>query len=323
MIPIKKYSADFELFYFNSVFDIVCKVSDEYLDEFLTSISNYLPHNYFHDCITNKEKYRKLIIAPYKQLKYLHDYIEKNSMEIMNDLTFQLVEGKEEHPNQEPYIQYVKLYKKVCVKQSDNEQMNIKLVKQSHMLTCPYCNRDYINWRSSHNSGAQLDHFFNKSIYPIFALCLYNLIPVCGNCNRTKSSLNENFVSPFDESKKFDKDITFSYHPQKKNRVQIEGKNGFEVNIEKLKLENVYQIHHIDAQEIEDRILTYCSSQVNEIEMVFNENGYSLGEYRRAIFGKYLLNEHFGSRSLEKFRNDIVNQMIRTHAANLTQESKR
>lgn len=58
---------------------------------------------------------------------------------------------------------------------------------------CPYCNRQYItSWDDVKNnkgtnkrrkSTADLDHFYPKSEYSLFALCLFNFVPSCQVCN--------------------------------------------------------------------------------------------------------------------------------------------
>lgn len=50
----------------------------------------------------------------------------------------------------------------------------------------------------------QLDHFLPKSRYPYLSISLYNLIPVCSNCNLTKgtrgSSESDALLSPYEHS---------------------------------------------------------------------------------------------------------------------------
>ncbi|KMN35338.1 hypothetical protein VK91_22230, partial [Lysinibacillus sp. LK3] len=85
------------------------------------------------------------------------------------------------------------------------ESLNIKI--------CPYCHAQYINTirnnRQLLNAGKQarpaLDHFIPKSILPIFAVSLYNLIPACTYCN---SYFKSDYYSTFETSySPFEKDI--------------------------------------------------------------------------------------------------------------------
>ena len=57
------------------------------------------------------------------------------------------------------------------------------LIDAIGLNSCPYCNRSYIYSVTSGKVNPQLDHFYPKSIYPILAVSLYNLIPACAICN--------------------------------------------------------------------------------------------------------------------------------------------
>lgn len=51
---------------------------------------------------------------------------------------------------------------------------------------CPYCHRQFINRYEidkKNRTIAQLDHFYPKKKYPLYAMTLYNFIPSCAHCN--------------------------------------------------------------------------------------------------------------------------------------------
>lgn len=58
------------------------------------------------------------------------------------------------------------------------------------VLICPYCNatelalRDVAKPSGTKRMNADLDHVFNKDLYPYLSLSLYNLVPACDTCNR-------------------------------------------------------------------------------------------------------------------------------------------
>lgn len=67
------------------------------------------------------------------------------------------------------------------------------LIQDLKAHICPYCNQ--INIESDSNKyvitkrhRSALDHFFPKSKFPFLALSIYNLVPACDECNRTKKS---------------------------------------------------------------------------------------------------------------------------------------
>lgn len=66
----------------------------------------------------------------------------------------------------------------------------IDFAKSFNMNTCPYCNRNYINFREKENGDLkgdfQFDHIIDKGTYPILSVSLNNLIPVCQPCNHIK-----------------------------------------------------------------------------------------------------------------------------------------
>lgn len=67
------------------------------------------------------------------------------------------------------------VYSKILDKQA--------LIDAIGLRSCPYCNRSYIYTITEGKVNPQLDHFYPKSKYPLFAVSLYNLIPSCAICN--------------------------------------------------------------------------------------------------------------------------------------------
>ena len=88
-----------------------------------------------------------------------------------------------------------------------------QLMDSLKIKTCPYCNRNYINsWQNSEkgkiSSTAELDHFYQKDIYPLFALSLFNFVPSCHVCNAImKRSDTTETIYPYDEG--FENDTRF------------------------------------------------------------------------------------------------------------------
>ena len=63
-----------------------------------------------------------------------------------------------------------------------------ELVERLHVPICPYCNRQYIHTvyvGSEKRYLGDLDHILPKSIYPLFSLSLWNLVPSCKACNQS------------------------------------------------------------------------------------------------------------------------------------------
>lgn len=163
-------------------------------------------------------------------------------------------------------------YKKVADSVEKGSAMRVRIVINAGLTVCPYCNRDYINCRAENVSGAQLDHFLSKSDFPLFAVCLYNLVPVCGNCNRVKSAQKLTFASPFDNSIDWEKDISFSYSGSslKDLKITINSRGNLDNNINAMRIEEAYQIHGSDVLEIIENAQIYNSTQIQEFKKVLS-----------------------------------------------------
>ena len=61
-----------------------------------------------------------------------------------------------------------------------------KILNVMDVPVCPYCNMNYtIQYEKNGEirNSADIDHFYSKSEYPEYALCIYNMIPACPTCN--------------------------------------------------------------------------------------------------------------------------------------------
>jgi len=78
------------------------------------------------------------------------------------------------------------------------------LISSLGIKTCPYCNRQYItSWTDEKNgkTTADLDHFYPKSLFPLFALSAFNFIPSCHVCNSLmKGDWYYETIYPYDGS---------------------------------------------------------------------------------------------------------------------------
>ncbi len=99
-------------------------------------------------------------------------------------------------------------------------ELRHKLMSSLRIRTCPYCNRNYITvYGNGKRSTADLDHFYQKKQYPLFALSLFNFIPSCQICNsRMKNTHSaENTLYPYKEG--FEKDAHFELKYTGKNKT--------------------------------------------------------------------------------------------------------
>ncbi|KAF1299375.1 hypothetical protein BAU15_01640 [Enterococcus sp. JM4C] len=68
-----------------------------------------------------------------------------------------------------------------------NGGLRAQILHSTNITVCPYCNRQYTTpfyIEGEEKIQADLEHFYPKSKYPLFALSIMNFIPSCLFCNR-------------------------------------------------------------------------------------------------------------------------------------------
>ena len=190
----------------------------------------------------------------------------------------------------------------------------IQFAQTIDVTVCPYCNRNFIN--SSFKKKlvtSQIDHFFNKSHYPIMAVSFYNLIPVCPSCNRIKSTEQFSY-SPYDEKVHADELLRFSFEI-----TDVDFLNHLEVviayqnkkikdNISILGLDELYKIHNDIVRELIEKKMLYVDEYVYQMGKLLG-NDYNLDEINRLITGGYNHEKMYGKRPLSKLISDISKEI--------------
>ncbi|SEJ39644.1 hypothetical protein [Paenibacillus polymyxa] len=303
MIQLEFYSENFE----NEYWKVVKKIIDKYTqDQLIESCKNYLPTSFF---IGNKnEWFKQLILAPFEKLRQAEEHITNHSNKAMKKECF-YQPAKDRSPLKKVYKTIHDSYTTLAKSQKMYTSMRVRIVNNSRLTVCPYCNRDYINCRGKDVSGAQLDHFFSKSDFPLFSVCLYNLVPVCGNCNRVKSAKSMAFASPFDNRIEWEEDITFSYRGTtlKDIEIVIESKGNLGNNMKAMKIESAYQIHSIEILELLDKKQMYSSSQQQEFKKVLSN--LTEPEIKKIIFGPKITKECMRTKPLGKMMHDLHKEL--------------
>lgn len=233
--------------------------------------------------------------------------------------------------------------KKYLILKYKNEFSNIydkidkkKLVRITGVTVCPYCNRNFVNVTNEANTS-QLDHFFPKSEYPLFALCFYNLIPSCYGCNNRKSD-SQFSISPYDETiGNMDELIKFSYEIlnadffTNKNSIQViikEVDDDLFYDKQLLDLPNLYRLHNDVVQEILWKSSIYTKGYRDSIDKLLNPIPEVLrkmdnkviskdkivkyitdDDINRIITGVYTMPKDFGKRPLSKMVTDISKEI--------------
>jgi len=301
LIKIDPYTKEFEEIYWKAVEK---RINGSIQNDVLNSSKKFLPGDFWSG--TNPT-FRELILAPFEKMKKAQKYIENSSkLQVMraecyvHTLTGDVLNCS--------YQKLVNTYDEVADSVKDGRSMRVRIVKNSGLTVCPYCNRDYINCRGEKTSGAQLDHFFGKLDYPMFSVSLYNLVPVCGNCNRIKNNQTAKFASPFDEAIDWERDVTFHYESDNGNKAKIVIKSEHEAiqnNIEKMRIEEAYQIHDIEVEELLEKTKIYSQTQRQEFQDVLYEINVSEQKVKLAVFGPKITKETMKTKPLGKMLSDL------------------
>ena len=226
-----------------------------------------------------------------------------------------------------------------------DSELRKKIIDLKNISVCPYCNRNYIS--STYKflqcnicnqellvidgtekecpgckqeikgltkvvNTAQLDHFFPKDSYPLFAVSFYNLIPSCYSCNHVK--LNKDLKhSPYDSSFPFD-DVKFTYIPKSTDKIEIKIDScnpDFINGIRILGIEELYQSHIDVVNELIWKKEVYTKSYRDGLSRILNQTNFELSkaEVNRFITGHYTDKENYGKRPLSKMVTDISKEI--------------
>ena len=202
-------------------------------------------------------------------------------------------------------------------------EINQWIVNKTDTRVCPYCNLTYVYNRKKH-STAQLDHFFSKSEYPMFALGFYNLIPSCPACNRIKSDNNKKLASPYDED--VFSDVRITWYPgklignvhsdwsltniEKNIEIAIETVNPrVENNMSSMEIGSAYSNHLDYASEVIAKVRTYMNPEAQElIRKTCSDMGITSDDIERFYFANYTGTKKIKNRPLAKLTNDFIEE---------------
>lgn len=191
--------------------------------------------------------------------------------------------------------------------------------------SCVYCNSQLAltvrNVDGEKNAKFQVDHYYPKSEYPCFSISFYNLYPVCGPCNNSKSSnsvifnlYSNNFIDYTSSNFKFslDKKSLLKYRI---NGINSELKIVF-TEPHNANFNNTFAINGIyDTQKdiAEELVLksmiynkAYTDSLKNGLTKLYKKKAPML---ERLIIGNYTDERDIHKRPMSKFVQDIARQL--------------
>ena len=254
------------------------------------------------------KNYKRLLDDFIDEKPRLAEYLKKSYDKIDSELRKKIIDLK--NISVCPYCNrnYINSTYKVFTCNNCNQEL---LVIDGTKKECPGCKQE-INGQTKVVNTAQLDHFFPKDSYPLFAVSFYNLIPSCYSCNHMK--LNEDLKhSPYDSSLSFD-DVKFTYIPKSTDKIEIkiDSRNpDFKNGIRILGIEELYQSHIDVVNELLWKKEVYTKSYRDGLSRILNQTNFELGkaEVNRFITGHYTDKENYGKRPLSKMVTDISKEI--------------
>lgn len=207
------------------------------------------------------------------------------------------------------------------------------LGEELNLLTCPYCNRQYISIIKVKGSVKLLfdfDHYFDKASYPFLSLSFFNLIPSCSSCNSRikhslKFSLNTHlhpYLDSFNDVIRFSTDIlnTNFFFEKSENFSIILKRNYFKKDlsekdfkkgvqtIKDFKLKELYNFHKDIVRELVQKHLIYTESYIDDMYNNYNIIFESKADIYKMVLGNYILDSDINKRPLSKLTKDIAEE---------------
>lgn len=261
-----------------------------------------------------------------KEFKTFFEYFRELILIKPEDMEKYICQNKYNNPgNWECIKSLYNLSKEINVA-GKSEKINTFMVRDfidsggKGLLVCPYCNRNYVNNRGK-ALGSEMDHFYNKSKYPMFAISLYNFIPSCSTCNRIKG-IKELEINPFlrNDTNRIKFDMTIDVDGYKIDFIHdLNGNVTDKNNIEELKkdvitlrLDKAYEIHDIEIKEMVERERKFGSEYREFLKKIFPEEGFELEKKIDVlIYGDVVFtpDEELVNKSLGKFKKDVYEKI--------------
>ena len=167
---------------------------------------------------------------------------------------------------------------------------------------CPYCNRQYIQTTIADNkkiTRPDIDHFYPKTIYPMFALSISNFITLNNNLYPYEEGVEEFRIFSYeipDYNIKIEKGIENTQYKK------------FLENVEKLKLEEIYNSGHKDeVKRIVNRKISFVEAN---IEQYNKQMGLEIEKDKIRDYLDYLSEEQVKRTVLGKLKNDIIDELL-------------
>lgn len=205
------------------------------------------------------------------------------------------------------------------------------ILNEMNVRVCPYCNMNYtIGYKKngSIKNTADIDHFYIKSKYPEYALCLYNFVPSCTVCNerikRTTDMSVDSHIYPHKESFEGKSHFQITNLAEYLNQKSTDNLNAkinliniimdkliedkVENSIKDFELNERYKYFSHYVEKLIENVQIYNESYNNVLIKSFDDL-ITEDRIKYAIFGTNLSEEEYGKISLGKLKQDILYQL--------------
>ena len=209
---------------------------------------------------------------------------------------------------------------------SQDKDSSYRLVEMKGTNVCTYCNRQYIFTVNKpqkkgleHIVRPELDHWYNKELYPLMSLSFYNLIPSCQVCNSsTKGSAVFSLATHIHPYVQTDANPRIEFRP-----TVTTGHNSFygvkidrvagskeDNTVKAFALDEIYAEH--GRLEVEDLMQFNFAYNDGYLKVLFDElldkfcPKMTKAEVYRMLFGTELAPERFGERPMSKLKYDVL-----------------
>ena len=191
--------------------------------------------------------------------------------------------------------------------------------------SCVYCNSQLALTVRKVNgikcAKFQVDHYYSKSEFPVFSISFYNLYPVCGPCNNSKSSNKVKFNLYSDSYNDF-KTSKFKFEIDKKSILKYRV-NGIDSELlikfheptnanfkRTFAIEGIYETQKDIAEELVLKSMIYNKSYTDSLriglEKLYKDKAPML---ERLLVGNYTEENDIHKRPMAKFTQDLAKQL--------------
>ena len=200
------------------------------------------------------------------------------------------------------------------------EMQGYSVLELLSIMTCPFCNRQFVTVCKEAKVRPDFDHFLPKSKYPTLAVSFFNLVPICSTCNKTKGTRRV-YIHPYFGGAKMEFYAHEKGNITKKSLADLARltENQLEVSISSsdiasirrlnvLRTKPIYNTHRNYVANIISKAYAYDRHACNALVDDFAANSGSPQDVHNFVWGPYLDRRHQEEMPLSKLTADILDE---------------